>query len=63
MERGTDAARGDDTSTLKDLIAAWVNETFHPSQLLNSDKHTRGFVHDVCGNLLCPAEWDWSKGE
>ncbi|KAG2099249.1 uncharacterized protein F5147DRAFT_747291 [Suillus discolor] len=20
----------------------------------------RGFAHDVCGNLLCPAEWDWN---
>ncbi|KAG1756932.1 hypothetical protein EDD22DRAFT_850367 [Suillus occidentalis] len=48
MKRGADAARSDDTSTLKDLIAAWVNETS---------------VHDVCGNLLCPAKWDWSKGD
>ncbi|KAG1760335.1 hypothetical protein EDD22DRAFT_955075 [Suillus occidentalis] len=25
LKKGADAARGDDTSTLKDLIAAWVN--------------------------------------
>ncbi|KAG1863506.1 hypothetical protein C8R48DRAFT_833896 [Suillus tomentosus] len=62
IKRGADAARGDDTSTLKDLVAAWVNETFHPSHLLNSgDKQTRGFAHDACGKLLCPAEWDWSQ--
>ncbi|KAG1893646.1 uncharacterized protein F5891DRAFT_962704 [Suillus fuscotomentosus] len=61
LKRGADAARGDDTSTLKDLIAAWVNQDFRPSCLLKADdKHSRGFVHDTCGKLLCPAEWDWS---
>ncbi|KAG1893003.1 uncharacterized protein F5891DRAFT_963608 [Suillus fuscotomentosus] len=61
IKRGADAARGDDTSTLKDLVAAWVNQDFRPSSLLRSnDKHLRGFVHDICGMLLCPAEWDWS---
>ncbi|KAG2111813.1 hypothetical protein BD769DRAFT_1364792 [Suillus cothurnatus] len=60
LKRGADAARGDDTSTLKDLVASWVNQDFRPSRLLKSDdKHSRGFVHDVCGKLLCPAEWDW----
>ncbi|KAG2122140.1 hypothetical protein DEU56DRAFT_746140 [Suillus clintonianus] len=62
IKRGADAARGDDTSTLKDLVAAWVNQSFHPSNLLKSDdKQSRGFIHEVCGKLLCPAEWDWSK--
>ncbi|KAG1896065.1 uncharacterized protein F5891DRAFT_959310, partial [Suillus fuscotomentosus] len=62
IKRGVDAARGDDTSTLKDLVATWVNETFHPSHLLNSgDKQMCGFAHDACGKLLCPAEWDWSQ--
>ncbi|KAG2103166.1 hypothetical protein BD769DRAFT_1323713, partial [Suillus cothurnatus] len=50
----------DDTSTLKDLVASWVNQDFWPSHLLKSDdKHSRGFFHDICGKLLCPAEWDW----
>ncbi|KAG1904473.1 uncharacterized protein F5891DRAFT_1183889 [Suillus fuscotomentosus] len=62
IKKGADAARGDDTSTLKDLVAAWVNQSFHPSNLLKSDdKQSRGFAHDICGKLLCPAEWDWSK--
>ncbi|KAG2739661.1 hypothetical protein P692DRAFT_201729316, partial [Suillus brevipes Sb2] len=62
LKKGADAARGDDTSTLKDLIAAWVNEDFRPSPLLRSDsKQLRGFTHDVCGKLLCPAKWDWSN--
>ncbi|KAG2126398.1 hypothetical protein BD769DRAFT_1668398 [Suillus cothurnatus] len=60
LKRGTDAARGDDTSTLKDLVASWVNQDFRPSRLLKlDDKHSCSFVHDVCGKLLCPAEWDW----
>ncbi|KAG1758956.1 hypothetical protein EDD22DRAFT_783224, partial [Suillus occidentalis] len=25
------------------------------------DKHTRGFVNNACGKLLCPAELDWSN--
>ncbi|KIK32505.1 hypothetical protein CY34DRAFT_19004 [Suillus luteus UH-Slu-Lm8-n1] len=63
LKRGADAARGDDTSTLKDLVASWVNQDFRPSHLLRSDdKHSRGFVHDICGKLLCPAEWDWNDG-
>ncbi|KAG1884292.1 hypothetical protein F4604DRAFT_1919418 [Suillus subluteus] len=62
LKRGADAARGDDTSTLKDLVAAWLNEDFHPSQLLRSDdKQSHGFIHDICGKLLCPAEWDWDN--
>ncbi|KAG1734555.1 hypothetical protein EDD22DRAFT_960057 [Suillus occidentalis] len=62
LKKGADAARGDDTSTLKDLIAAWVNEDFQPSTLLRSDsKQLRGFTHDICGKLLCPAEWDWNN--
>ncbi|KAG2118359.1 hypothetical protein BD769DRAFT_1362399, partial [Suillus cothurnatus] len=62
IKRGADAARGDDTSTLKDLIATWVNQDFRPSPLLRSDdKQLHGFVHNICGKLLCPAEWDWSN--
>ncbi|KAG1893755.1 uncharacterized protein F5891DRAFT_1195992 [Suillus fuscotomentosus] len=61
IKRGADVARGDDTSTLKDLVATWVNQDFRPSPLLRSnDKQLRGFTHDVCGDLLCPAEWDWN---
>ncbi|KAG2738395.1 hypothetical protein P692DRAFT_201731240 [Suillus brevipes Sb2] len=62
LKRGADAARGDDTSTLKDLIAAWINQDFRGSTLLRADnKQSRGFAHDSCGKLLCPAEWDWGN--
>ncbi|KAG0694174.1 hypothetical protein DFH29DRAFT_1006567 [Suillus ampliporus] len=61
LKKGADAACGDDTSSLKELITAWVNHDFHPSPLIMSnDKYLRGFTSDVCGKLLCPAEWDWS---
>ncbi|KAG0699962.1 hypothetical protein DFH29DRAFT_1001518 [Suillus ampliporus] len=57
LKRGADAARGDDTSTLKDLVASWVNQDFQPSHLLRSnDKHSCSFIHDICGKLLCPAD-------
>ncbi|KAG1721380.1 hypothetical protein EDB19DRAFT_1646530 [Suillus lakei] len=62
LKRGADAGHGDNTSTLKDLIAAWVNQDFCPSYILKSnDKQSRGFMHDVCGKLLCPAKWDWGN--
>ncbi|KAG2131474.1 hypothetical protein BD769DRAFT_1666489 [Suillus cothurnatus] len=46
IKKGVDAAHSNNTSTLKDLVAAWINQSF---------------AHDVCGKLLCPAEWDWSS--
>jgi hypothetical protein len=49
-------------STLKDLIATWMNQDFHPSALLRpDDKQLHGFAHNICGKLLCPAEWDWNN--
>ncbi|KAG2142499.1 hypothetical protein BD769DRAFT_1348560 [Suillus cothurnatus] len=55
-----DSARGDDTGTLKELVASWVSIECHPTPLIRADdKHHRGFVSDACGRLLCPAEWQW----
>ncbi|KAG1880607.1 hypothetical protein C8R48DRAFT_588307 [Suillus tomentosus] len=60
LKRGADAARGDDTGTLKELVASWVNNDCRPTPLIRTtDKHRRGFVSDACGKLLCPAEWQW----
>ncbi|KAG2739908.1 hypothetical protein P692DRAFT_20754425 [Suillus brevipes Sb2] len=60
LKRGADSARGDDTGTLKDLVASWVNIQCCPTPLIRADdKHHRGFVNDACGKLLCPAEWRW----
>ncbi|KAG1789841.1 uncharacterized protein HD556DRAFT_1446631 [Suillus plorans] len=60
LKRGADAARGDDTGTLKELVALWVNIECRPSSLIRTDdKHHRGFANDACGRLLCPAEWRW----
>ncbi|KAG2060003.1 hypothetical protein BDR06DRAFT_1062878, partial [Suillus hirtellus] len=58
LKRGADSARGDDTGTLKELVASWVNDEFHPTPLIKtSDKHHQGFMNNACGKLLCPAEW------
>ncbi|KAG2096362.1 uncharacterized protein F5147DRAFT_584102 [Suillus discolor] len=60
LRRGADSARGDDTGTLKELVASWVNIECNPTPLIRTDdKHHRGFVSDACGKLLCPAEWRW----
>ncbi|KAG0696984.1 hypothetical protein DFH29DRAFT_1004123 [Suillus ampliporus] len=60
LKWGADSARGDDTGTLKELVASWVNIECRPTPLIRTcDKHHRGFVNDACGKLLCPAEWSW----
>ncbi|KAG1894151.1 uncharacterized protein F5891DRAFT_985269 [Suillus fuscotomentosus] len=60
LKRGADSARGDDTGTLKELVASWVNIECCPTPLIRTDdKHHRGFMSDACGKLLCPAEWRW----
>ncbi|KAG1778780.1 hypothetical protein EV702DRAFT_967139, partial [Suillus placidus] len=47
---------------LKTLIAHWVNREFKPNPSVDSDdKHSRGFISDACGRLLCPAELDWNS--
>ncbi|KAG1861829.1 hypothetical protein C8R48DRAFT_773919 [Suillus tomentosus] len=64
LRQGADGARGDDTSKLKTLVSEWVNREFKPVSPINhDDKHSRGFAHDVCGRLLCPAELDWDNPE
>ncbi|KAG1889830.1 hypothetical protein F4604DRAFT_1673374 [Suillus subluteus] len=45
LKKGADAARGDDTSSLKELVATWVNQEFHSSPLIKpNDKHLRSFA-------------------
>ncbi|KAG2359933.1 hypothetical protein BDR07DRAFT_1291092, partial [Suillus spraguei] len=62
LKKGADAAHGDDTSCLKDLVAIWINQAFRPSPLIQpDDKHSHSFVNNICGRLLCPAEWDWGQ--
>ncbi|KAG1863857.1 hypothetical protein F4604DRAFT_1683483 [Suillus subluteus] len=44
LKKGADAARGDDTSSLKELVATWVNQEFHSSPLIKpNDKHLHSF--------------------
>ncbi|KAG1901488.1 uncharacterized protein F5891DRAFT_950396, partial [Suillus fuscotomentosus] len=53
---------GNDTSKLKTLVSEWVNREFKPNPPVDmDDKHTRGFINDACGKLLCPTELDWNS--
>ncbi|KAG1843870.1 hypothetical protein C8R48DRAFT_618427 [Suillus tomentosus] len=62
LRQGADAARGDDTSKLKNLVADWINRDLKPDAPVDpEDKHCRGFINDVCGRLLCPTELDWNN--
>ncbi|CDO68696.1 hypothetical protein BN946_scf184652.g23 [Trametes cinnabarina] len=55
--------RGTDLNNVKIAIAGW--RTFSPPIHLDggAGKDLRGFNHDECGKLLCPAKWDWTKPE
>ncbi|KAG1906056.1 uncharacterized protein F5891DRAFT_1183109 [Suillus fuscotomentosus] len=47
LKQGPDAARGDDTSKLKGLIADWVNQELKLNPPVDpKDKHRCGFVND-----------------
>ncbi|KAG2133209.1 uncharacterized protein EDB93DRAFT_1093435, partial [Suillus bovinus] len=62
LRQGANGARGDDTSKLKTLVSDWVNMALKPTSPVESDdKHCCGFINDVCGRLLCPAELDWNS--
>ncbi|KAG1775013.1 hypothetical protein EV702DRAFT_1047322 [Suillus placidus] len=48
LKRGGDSARGDDTGTLKELVASWVNIECNPTPLIRTDdKHHQGFLNDA----------------
>ncbi|KAG2081107.1 hypothetical protein BD769DRAFT_1684370 [Suillus cothurnatus] len=62
LNRSADAARGDDTTSLKFTLASWLMQT---SPTLNSvishrDKSCCGFHHDTTGKLLCPVDYNWN---
>ncbi|KAI6151179.1 hypothetical protein BKA82DRAFT_4013723 [Pisolithus tinctorius] len=61
LRKGADGACGDDTANLKQDIVSWLTDLFHPIEppLCTTTKDERGFVHDVTGKLICPAEFDW----
>ncbi|KAG1894182.1 uncharacterized protein F5891DRAFT_985296 [Suillus fuscotomentosus] len=61
LKRGADSAHGDDTGTLKELVASWVNIECRSAFVSKSRPIStiEGFVNDACGKLLCPAEWCW----
>lgn len=58
-------ARGDDASTLKGMVVAWLYETFGPSipSLVSNVKDGRGLHNAHTGRLLRPSEFDWDDEE
>ncbi|KAG2347683.1 hypothetical protein BDR05DRAFT_875480, partial [Suillus weaverae] len=61
LDRSADAARGDDTTSLKFAVASWLMHTSPtPNPVISHrDKSCRGFYHDATGKLLCPVDYDW----
>ncbi|KAG1843760.1 hypothetical protein F4604DRAFT_1596593, partial [Suillus subluteus] len=59
---GADAARADDTMSLKFIVAVWLMQmvpTPNPS-IQCRDKYGHRFYHDVTGRLLCPVDYNWN---
>ncbi|KAG1790373.1 hypothetical protein EV424DRAFT_1337968, partial [Suillus variegatus] len=60
LRQGVDSAHGDNTGTLKELVASWVNIECDLTPLIRTDdKHHQSFVSNTYGKLLCPVEWYW----
>ncbi|KAG2099150.1 hypothetical protein BD769DRAFT_1677444 [Suillus cothurnatus] len=62
LNRSADAARGDDTTSLKFALASWLMQTSPtPNPVISHrDKSCRGFHHDTTGKLLCPVDYNWN---
>lgn len=62
IQKGASSARSDDTKSLKSPIIDWIATRDQPLRppLARNSKMDRGFHHDRTGELLCPAEFDWS---
>ena len=63
LQRGADSARSDDLNRIRACIADWLNAArVRPEILLDPNcRQNRGIQHDVTGQLLCPAEYDWNN--
>ncbi|KAF9232537.1 hypothetical protein BU15DRAFT_67360 [Melanogaster broomeanus] len=62
FKHGAEAARSDDSSSLKKVIAHWLNECSPPPDPLIKvgSKSRRGLYNNATAELLCPVEYDWS---
>ncbi|KIJ09481.1 hypothetical protein PAXINDRAFT_87389, partial [Paxillus involutus ATCC 200175] len=62
LKHGAEAARSDDSSSLKKVVAQWLNERSPPPRppIKASLKSRRGLYNDATAELLCPVEYDWS---
>ena len=60
LQHGTNGAHSDDLSQICACIVDWLNKGNPcPSPLLNTNCcKNRGIMHDITGQLLCPAKFD-----
>lgn len=63
MDKGRADLRGTHLCGVKKAIGTWPStKNFTPS-IAGSDNSIRGFLHDQCGYLLCPIDYDWEDNE
>ncbi|KAI0067315.1 hypothetical protein BV25DRAFT_1911964 [Artomyces pyxidatus] len=65
LQRGSSAARSDDTKSIKGPIIDWITPRGQhlTPPLPRNTKMERGYHHESTGRLLCPAGLDWSLEE
>ncbi|KIM55821.1 hypothetical protein SCLCIDRAFT_133886, partial [Scleroderma citrinum Foug A] len=62
LNKGADAACGDDVASLKQVVVQWLmSAELKPEPPLEQDeKDGRGFDHDLTGHFLCPVDYNWN---
>ncbi|KAF9441624.1 hypothetical protein P691DRAFT_683321, partial [Macrolepiota fuliginosa MF-IS2] len=61
LQKGANSARNNDNARIKWEVAFWINSKFNPQDCLDLRSCANcGLQHDVCGELLCPIDIDWS---
>ncbi|EIM90541.1 uncharacterized protein STEHIDRAFT_109013 [Stereum hirsutum FP-91666 SS1] len=57
---GCTDARGDDIFSMISGMADFLNKAGATPPLDPGSREGRGREHELCGQLLCPIEWDWA---
>ncbi|KIJ58306.1 hypothetical protein HYDPIDRAFT_119690 [Hydnomerulius pinastri MD-312] len=65
LRKGADGARGDDASSLKQVVVTWLGNLFPTIEppISPTLKWDRGLEHDATGALLRPIEYNWDDLE
>jgi len=60
VQEGANGAHGDDIKRVKEELVTWINQDYQPKEILNPKTQSgQGLLHDVCGGLLVPIDFDW----